>query len=175
MAKHGRVLINTGPGKGKTTASLGTALRALGHGHKVAVLQFMKSQKTGEGAFLEDYAAAHPDKLHYQRFGLGFVMGEPSPADLAEAREALDQAASCLTGDFNLVVLDEICVALSLNMLDLAEVVELVRNRRQGMSVILTGRGCPRALIDLADTVTEMTEIKHAYQQGIKAAPGIEF
>ncbi len=175
MAKEGRVLINTGKGKGKTTAALGTTIRALGRGWKVAVLQFMKSQKTGEGGFLEAHAAVHPDKLRYRRFGLGFVRGAPSEADLAEARQALDQAKAYLADDFDLVVLDEICVALSLNMLDVAEVLESVRGRRPGMNVILTGRGCPQELIDLADTVTEMTEIKHGYQQGIKATPGIEF
>lgn len=174
MAK-GLVLINTGPGKGKTTAALGTAIRAVGHGQKVAVLQFMKSPKTGEGHFLDVYAKAHPDRLLHECFGLGFIMGEPSAADLAEARKAFERAQSILAEDFDLVVLDEICVALSMGMLTVEEVTALINNRCPITNLILTGRGCPEAIIDLADTVTEMTEIKHAYQKGIKARKGVEF
>ena len=172
---RGLVLINTGPGKGKTTAALGTAVRALGQGFKMAFLQFIKSQETGESLFLKDFAAKYPDRLYYNRLGLGFVMNKPDDEDRRKAGEALEEARRLLDGGFDLVVLDEICVAADKGLIDAGAIAEMLKSRPEAVSVILTGRGCPDELIELADTVTEMTLIKHAYKQGVKAKRGIEF
>ncbi len=171
----GLIIINTGPGKGKTTAALGTVMRALGQGLKVAVLQFIKNQATGESRFLEEYEARHPERLFYRRLGLGFVGAEPTEEDKSKAREALAQARSLMSGDYDLLVLDEICVALSLGLIELSSVLEMVDNKPGPLHLIMTGRGCPEQLIALADTVTEMRPVKHAYQNGLPAARGIEF
>jgi cob(I)alamin adenosyltransferase len=147
----------------------------LGQGHKVAFLQFIKDQETGESRFLKEYEQSHPGRLYYQRLGLGCIFGQASPEDLAKAAEALKAAEELLAQDYDLVVLDEICVALSCGLLPLAEVVDMLKNKWEAVNLILTGRGAPQEIIDLADTVTEMSPIKHAYQNGIKARRGIEF
>ena len=170
----GLVLINTGPGKGKTTAALGVVLRALGHGHKVVFLQFIKSQATGESKFLEEYAAANPSRLWYGRLGLGFVRGGATEEDLAKAAEAMDTAERERPGA-DLVVLDEVNVALDKGLVDVGRVRRFIEERPEGQSVILTGRGCPEELYELADTITEMGDVKHAYRQGLKARRGVDF
>jgi cob(I)alamin adenosyltransferase len=170
----GIVLINTGPGKGKTTAALGVTLRALGYGQKVVFLQFIKSAATGESRFLEKYASEHPTELHYARLGLGFVGNEPSPGDKAKAEEAMAEAFSRRQGA-DLVVLDEINVALDKGMIPSAEVKRFILEKPAGQSLVLTGRGCPDDIIELAQTVTCMTEVKHAYKSGIKALRGVDF
>jgi cob(I)alamin adenosyltransferase len=175
-ARTGLVLINTGPGKGKTTAALGTALRAAGNGMRVLVLQFLKgSWHYGE---LDAIAAYGPDFV-IRQMGRGFVKvggAETDPEDIrlveaawAEAREAI------LSGEWDLVVLDEINYAISYNMLSPEKVAETLRARPPLVSVILTGRNAHPLLVELADTVTEMREVKHAYQKGILAQRGIEF
>lgn len=216
--EKGLMLINTGPGKGKTSAALGVTIRALGQGLDVAFLQFVKSQPTGESHFLELYAEARParaaqtartggepsscaasgsgpsggggaafppqapeapeprlGRLFYKRMGLGFVFDSPGEDDRAKAAEALAEARGLLDGSFDLVVLDEICVAVSKGLIPLDQTLDLIRSRDERVNLILTGRGCPEELIALADTVTEMTVVKHAYQAGIKARRGIEF
>lgn len=172
---QGLILVNTGPGKGKTTAALGTAIRALGQGLKVAFLQFVKSQDTGESRFLKDLAGAQPDRLYYNRLGLGFVMGAPTDEDRRKAAEALDEARKLMSDGFDLVVLDEICVAAAKGLVEPGAVAAMLKARPETVSVILTGRGCPPELVELADTVTEMIMVKHAYQKGVKAKRGIEF
>ena len=173
--EKGLVLVNTGAGKGKTTAALGTAVRALGQGFKVAFLQFIKSQATGESAFLEEYAQNHPGRLFYQRLGLGFIGPEPTEADRQKGAEALALAGELAAGDYDLLVLDEICVALAKGVIEVEPVIQLIKGRSEKMNLILTGRGCPPVIIDLADTVTEMTLVKHAFTKGIEARRGIEF
>lgn len=175
MPKKGLVLINTGPGKGKTTAALGVVIRALGHGHKVVFLQFIKSQATGESKFLERYAAQNPESLWYGRLGLGFVGAKgATEKDLAKAAEAMDTAERERLGA-DLVVLDEINVALDKGLVDVERVKKFINERPDNQSVILTGRGCPEELYELAHTVTEMADVKHAYRQGIKAKRGVDF
>ena len=175
-SRKGLILINTGPGKGKTTAALGTALRAAGNGMRVLVLQFLKgSWHYGE---LDSIAAHGPDFVMRQ-MGRGFVKvggAETDPEDIrlveaawAEARQAI------LSGDWDLVVLDEINYAISYGMLAPEAVAETLRSRPEMVHVILTGRNAHSILIELADTVTEMREVKHAYQRGILAQRGIEF
>lgn len=173
--ESGLILVNTGPGKGKTTAALGTTLRALGHGYKVAFLQFIKSQATGESQFLEQYALAHPGRLNYQLLGLGFVGKNPDEKDKSQAALALDIASQLLTADYDLVVLDEICVAMDKGLIEVDQVITSLNNRSPQTDVILTGRGCPEKIIALAHTVTEMLMVKHAYTQGIEARQGLEF
>jgi cob(I)alamin adenosyltransferase len=173
----GLVLVATGEGKGKTTAALGTALRALGQGLRVAFLQCIKNQETGEGLFLAEYAARRPESLLDRRLGLGCLRGEPRPEDLARAAEALALARE-LSGagaGYDLLVLDEICVAEALGLIQTVEVVRLIESRRPGLHLFLTGRGASPEIIGLADTVTEMKLVKHAYERGIPAIRGLEF
>ena len=173
--KNGLILVNTGPGKGKTTAALGTAIRSLGQGKKVAFLQFIKNQETGESRFLKEYALQNPGTLYYNRLGLGFVGDSPTTEDRAEAALALSKSQELVAGGYDLVVLDEICVALAKGIIEVNQVVDLIKGKPASQHLILTGRGCPQEIIELAHTVTEMKIIKHAMEQGIVARRGIEF
>jgi len=175
-SRQGLILINTGPGKGKTTAAMGTALRAVGNGMRVLMLQFLKgSWHYGE----LDAAKAFDGNFVLKQMGRGFVKvggAETDPEDIrlveaawAEAREAI------YSGEWDMVVLDEINYAISYKMLDPAVVAEALRNRPEMVHVILTGRNAHSLLVELADTVTEMREVKHAYQKGILAQRGIEY
>ncbi len=175
MAGHGLVIVHTGEGKGKTTAALGLALRAVGQGLKVAVVQFIKgSWKYGElraPEFLPGFEI-HP-------MGRGFVdLGsqEPNPADVALARETFAVGrAKVQSGDYGLVILDEVNYAVQYGLIDVAEVVALIREKPPEVHLVLTGRGARPEVIEAADLVTEMKEVKHPYRQGIKAQKGIEF
>ncbi len=169
-------MINTGPGKGKTTAAMGTALRAVGNGMKVLMLQFLKgSWHYGE----LDAVEAFGGNFVMKQMGRGFVKvggAETDAEDIrmveaawAEAREAI------YCGEWDMVVLDEINYAIGYKMLDPAMVADALRGRPEMVHVILTGRNAHPLLVDLADTVTEMREIKHAYQKGILAQRGIEY
>ena len=175
-SRRGLILINTGPGKGKTTAALGTALRAVGCGMKVLMLQFIKgSWHYGE----LDAAAAFGENFVLKQMGRGFVKiggAEADPEDLRLIQEAWSEARAAIdSGEWDLVILDEINYAISYNMLDPQVVAEALRNKPEMVHVILTGRNAHPLLIELADTVTEMREVKHAYQKGILAQRGIEY
>ena len=175
-SRRGLILINTGPGKGKTTAALGTALRAAGNGMRVLVLQFLKgSWHYGE---LDSIAALGPDFV-IKQLGRGFVKiggAETDPEDLRLVQEAWAEAkAAIFSGEWDLIVLDEINYAIGYGMLDPQEVADTLRQRPEILHVILTGRNAHPLLVELADTVTEMREVKHAYQKGILAQRGIEF
>jgi cob(I)alamin adenosyltransferase len=174
VKKKGLFLVNTGPGKGKTTAAIGTLVRALGHGQKAAFIQFIKSSATGESRFLASFAEEHPDRLRYAKVGLGYLKGGPTEKDRAKAREALELAVS-LSQEMDLIVLDEVNIAASKGLIPVEELVGFVKGRPEALNLVFTGRGCPQELVDLADTVTEMTEIKHAYRSGIPARKGIDF
>jgi cob(I)alamin adenosyltransferase len=206
-SRRGLILINTGPGKGKTTAALGTAFRAAGNGMRVLFLQFLKgSWHYGELDAAEALnRALSGDATHapalgtalipppdpprasppaHQNFvikqlGRGFVKvggAETDPEDirLVEAAWA-ESAAAILSGDWDLVVLDEINYAIGYKMLSPEAVAEVLRRKPEMTHVILTGRNAHPLLVELADTVTEMREVKHAYQKGILAQRGIEF
>lgn len=175
-SRRGLILINTGPGKGKTTAALGTAFRALGNGMRVLMLQFLKgSWHYGE----LDAAEAFGGNFVLKQMGRGFVKvggADTDPEDIrlveaawAEARQAI------FSGEWDMVVLDEINYAIGYKMLDPAVVAEALRGKPEMVHVILTGRNAHPLLVELADTVTEMREVKHAYQKGILAQRGIEF
>ena len=174
--RKGLLLINTGPGKGKTTAAMGTALRGVGCGMKVLMLQFLKgSWHYGELDAVQAFGA----NFVLKQMGRGFVKvggAETDPEDVrlveaawAEAHEAID------SGDWDMVILDEINYAIGYGMLDPAVVVKALRERPEMVHVILTGRNAHPLLVELADTVTEMREVKHAYQKGILAQRGIEY
>jgi cob(I)alamin adenosyltransferase len=173
MASHSRIIVNTGDGKGKTTAALGTVLRAVGHGQKVAIVQFLKGKWTnGEVKAL----AAFPN-VFLARMGSGFTWEKK---DLEEdrdlARQAWDLCVQLInSGSYDLLVMDELNVAIDLGLLPIEEVLEVIQHLPRGLSVIVTGRGAKPELIDVADTVTEMREVKHAFRAGSRAHKGIEY
>lgn len=183
-SRRGLIVINTGPGKGKTTAALGTALRAAGNGMRVLILQFLKgSWHYGELDAIEalgkTLGTADDPSIVIRQMGRGFVKvggAETDPEDLRLVEEAWNEAAQAIaSGEWDLVVLDEINYAIGYKMLSPEKVAEVLRSKPEMVHVILTGRNAHPSLIDLADTVTEMREVKHAYQKGILAQRGIEF
>ncbi len=170
--KLGFVHIYTGNGKGKTTAALGLAVRMLGSGGRVMVLQFMKAPDVyGEQKKIKECGAV------IESFGLPkFVHGKPEPDDIEAAKGALERAREVVSsGEWDLVILDEICVALGFKMLTVEEVKGLIESRAPRTELVLTGRYCPEELFELADYITEMKEIKHPYQRGVLARRGVEF
>ena len=175
-SRKGLILINTGPGKGKTTAALGTGLRAVGCGMRVLMLQFLKgSWHYGE----LDAVLPFGDNFTLKQLGRGFVKvggAETDPEDLKMVQDAWQESKTAiLSGEYDLVILDEINYAIGYNMLDPEEVRSTLLERPEMVHVILTGRNAHPSLIEIADTVTEMREVKHAYQKGILAQRGIEF
>ncbi len=175
-SRRGLILINTGPGKGKTTAALGTAMRAVGCGMKVLMLQFLKgSWHYGE----LDAVEAFGENFVLKQMGRGFVKvggAETDPEDVRLVEQAWAEAREAIySGEWDLVVLDEINYAISYKMLDPAVVAEALKGKPEMVHVILTGRNAHPLLVELADTVTEMREMKHAYQKGILAQRGIEY
>ena len=175
-SRKGLLLINTGPGKGKTTAALGTALRAVGNGMNVLMIQFLKgSWHYGE----LDAVQAFGSNFVLKPMGRGFVKvggAETDPEDIRLVQAAWDEARVAInSGQWDMVVLDEINYAINYNMLDAALVAEALRARPEMVHVILTGRNAHPLLVEMADTVTEMREVKHAYQKGILAQRGIEY
>jgi len=175
-ARRGLVLINTGPGKGKTTAAMGTALRAVGNGMRVLMLQFLKgSWHYGE----LDAVKAFGENFVLKQMGRGFVKvggAETDPEDIRMVEAAWDEAREAiLSGEWDMVVLDEINYAIGYGMLDPAKVVETLKARPEMVHVILTGRNAHATLVEIADTVTEMRQVKHAYEGGVLAQRGIEY
>jgi cob(I)alamin adenosyltransferase len=173
---RGLIMVNTGPGKGKTTAAMGTALRAVGNGMKVLMLQFLKgSWHYGE----LDAAKTFGDNFVMKQMGRGFVKvggAETDPEDIRMVEEAWAEAsAAILSGKWDLVILDEINYAISYGMLDPVQVVETLQKKPEQVHVILTGRNAHPTIVELADTVTEMKQVKHAYERGVMAQRGIEY
>jgi cob(I)alamin adenosyltransferase len=173
---RGLIIVNTGPGKGKTTAAMGTALRAVGNGMKVLMLQFLKgSWHYGE----LDAVKAFGENFVMKQMGRGFVKvggAETDPEDVRLVEEAWREAREAIaSGKWDLVVLDEINYAITYGMLDPAAVVAALKAKPEGVHVILTGRNAHPTIIELADTVTEMKQIKHAYEKGVMAQRGIEY
>jgi cob(I)alamin adenosyltransferase len=174
--RRGLIIVNTGPGKGKTTAAMGTALRAVGQGMRVLMLQFIKgSWHYGE----LDAVQAFGSNFTLKQMGRGFVKiggAETDPEDLRLVEEAWAEAEQAInSGEWDMVILDEINYAIGYGMLDPAVVAEALRKRPEMVHVILTGRNAHPLLVELADTVTEMREVKHAYEKGILAQRGLEF
>jgi cob(I)alamin adenosyltransferase len=176
-ARHekGLLLVHTGAGKGKTTAALGLAFRALGQGLKVGIVQFIKGAiPTGEAALVRRLNL--PIEMH--TMGDGFTWNtQDRDKDIASARKAWDQTVALLRDEsFDLIVLDELNVVLHYDYLPLAEVLDELRRKREMLHVVVTGRNAKQELIDMADLVTEMKLVKHPYrEQGIKPQKGIEY
>ena len=173
MTVNGRVIVNTGNGKGKTTAALGTAFRALGHGKKVCVIQFLK----GQGEYGERVMAKTLDNLDWHICGKGFVFKKENiEDDRRVAQEGFQLAKEKIESDlYDLIILDEITYLPLYNFLDVERIVDVIKNKPQRLSVIMTGRDADMKLIDIADTVSRIDPVKHAYESGIKAQKGIEF
>lgn len=169
----GRVLVNTGEGKGKTTAAFGTALRAAGHGQRVAIVQFIK----GTWNYGETAALSMCTSIDLRRIGSGFTWQADDPAvPRSLAREAWDLTRRlALSDDYDLLVLDELNYAAAEGYVSEEEILELLRTKPERLSVIITGRNASQGLIDAADTVTEMRCIKHAFEGGAPAKKGIEY
>lgn len=172
--EKGFVQVYTGNGKGKTTAAFGLALRAIGRGLKVYIIQFIK----GGFDYGELYVVDRLPNLTLKAFGRGkFVVAKPPEGkDVGFAREAFELAKKVvMSGEYDLVVLDEVNVAMSLGLIGVGEVLELVRDKPVHVEVVLTGRGAPDELVEVADLVTEMREVKHPYRKGVAARKGIEY
>ncbi|WP_336486277.1 cob(I)yrinic acid a,c-diamide adenosyltransferase [Methylobacterium nigriterrae] len=172
--EKGLLIVNTGPGKGKTTAALGLALRALGRGHRVGVVQFIKGGwDTGERHAL----AAFGERVAWHTMGEGFTWETQDRArDIAACRAAWVKAEELMADrTVGLLVLDELNIALRYDYLDLDAVLAALGARRPGLHVVVTGRNAKPALIEAADLVTEMGNVKHHFSAGVKAQAGIEF
>lgn len=167
------VLINTGDGKGKSTAAFGTAMRAVARGWKVVVIQFLKS---GEWSVGEEKIGRQIG-IEWWALGDGFTWdSEDMDESQAVARKAWASAREKIeSGQYHLVVLDEVTYPINWGWVDVEEVVSSIQNRPEKVNVILTGRDAPDRLIEIADTVTEMTKIKHAFDRGVTARRGIDY
>ncbi|WP_414527991.1 cob(I)yrinic acid a,c-diamide adenosyltransferase [Nodularia chucula] len=175
VPEKGLIIVNTGNGKGKTTAALGMVLRSLGHGYKVAIIQFIKGAwEPAEKAVFSMWE----DQIEFHAMGEGFTWEtQDRDRDLDKASAAWQKSLEYIRNpEFQLVLLDEINIALKMAYLQVDEVLAGLAEKPANKHVILTGRGAPSALIEKADLVTEMTLIKHPFRdQGVKAQPGIEF
>lgn len=172
--EKGLLIVHTGPGKGKTTAALGLALRALGHGMRVSIVQFVKGKRdTAERRILERFAP----QLEIQALGEGFTWETQDRAlDVLAANRAWAVAKQQLTcSNYGMIIFDELNILLRDATLPLPEVLKALAGRPPMQHVVITGRGAPQELIEAADLVTEMTLVKHPFKQGIKAQAGIEF
>lgn len=173
--EKGLIVVHTGNGKGKTTAALGMVLRSLGHGYKVAIVQFIKGAwEPAEKAVFSKW----PDQLQFHALGEGFTWEtQDRDRDIKKVREAWELSRSLIADpEIKLVLLDEVNVAMKLGYLPVESVLAGLDEKPEDSHVILTGRGAPQSLIERADLVTEMTLIKHPFrEQGVKAQPGIEF
>jgi cob(I)alamin adenosyltransferase len=171
--ERGVIVLLTGNGKGKSSSALGMVLRALGHDMKVGVVQFIKSwTNTGEQLFLEKQ-----QNVDFHIMGTGFTWDTQDREKDIEAAKLLWSRARKMLSDqsVSLVILDELTYMFNYNYLDLEEVLEAIANRPQNQHVVMTGRAAKQELVELADTVSEIEDIKHAFRSGIKAMPGIEW
>lgn len=172
--EKGLLIVNTGPGKGKSTAAFGLALRMLGNGRRVGVVQFIKGAwATGEQQALTLFG----DRIEWRTMGEGFTWDtQDLKRDVAAAAKAWEEAKTLMADEtIGLLILDELNIALRYDYLDLNEIIETLQNRRPDLHVAITGRNAKQPLIDAADMVTEMTLVKHHFKAGVKAQAGIEF
>ena len=172
--KKGLVQVYTGNGKGKTSAAFGLALRAIGRGLKVYIIQFIK----GGFDYGELYIIDKLPNLKLKAFGQGKFVTQfpPSKKDVEIAKEALELAKKIVkSGEYDIVILDEVNVAMSLRLIKTEQVINLIKEKPEHVELVLTGRYAPKEIIDIADLVTEMKEIKHPFQKGIPPRKGIEF
>ena len=171
MDRHGLIIVNTGNGKGKTTAALGLAVRAFGAGLKVLILQFIKGKK-----FSGELSALKTLGIEVRQLGLGFITKENFSEQKKSAQAAIELAQKeILSGAWDLIILDEINYAVKFGLLGAEEILNLIKIRPPQLHLVFTGRDALPELIDAADLVTEMKLIKHPFRQGISAQAGIEF
>jgi cob(I)alamin adenosyltransferase len=179
MMEKGLVVVYTGEGKGKTTAALGMVFRALGRHEKVAVVQFIKGKwKTGERDFAQALSSLpEPPGLNFSTMGEGFTWeSQDLNIDKAAAQAAWEKAKGQIhSGEYFLLVLDEITYTFHHGFLPLPEVLETLRTRPKNLTVVLTGRNAPPGLLEMADLVTEMKKLKHPFDEGWPAKPGVDF
>ena len=170
---NGYIQVYTGNGKGKTTAAFGQALRAEGAGLKVFIGQFVKGKTYNENVAIAKYLK----NITVKQFGLGcFIVNTPTEADISAARKGLEEMRKIIqNGNYDVVIMDEVNIALCYKLFEIDELIELMKSKPNHVELILTGRYAPQEIIDIADLVTEMKEVKHYYQDGIQAREGIEF
>ena len=171
--ERGCVQVYTGDGKGKTTAAFGLALRAAGAGLRVFIAQFMKGRDCGELHTFEKLS----DQIAIKQYGReGFIHGEPDEEDIRAAREGLEEAILAIqSGDYDLVILDEANVAVDFELFSIDDLLAAIDERPEHVELVITGRKAHPRLIERADLVTEMREVKHYYQDGLGARRGIEY
>ena len=171
--KQGLVQVYFGSGKGKTTCALGQAFRALGHGFKVYMIQFMK----GNVKYGEITSAKNMKNFEIRQFGRPDLIAEPEPIDIEEAQKGLEFAKEILMSDeYDIVILDEVGVAIDMKLIPVEKVLELIKNKPEHVELIITGRQVHPKILEAADLVTQMKQIKHYFaSQGISARFGIEF
>ncbi len=169
----GYIHVYTGNGKGKTTAAFGLALRAAGAGKKVFIAQFVKGMHYAE---LDALKRFEPE-ITLRQYGRGcFIMNEPEAEDIVLAKQGLAEVAEKIwSGMYDMVILDEACIALYYGLFSLNELMRVITSRPETTEIVITGRYAPPELIEIADLVTEMKEVKHYYQKGVKAREGIEY
>jgi len=169
----GLIQVYTGNGKGKTTAALGLALRAYLHGFKIAFIQFMKGTNYGE-----DKISSILPGFYFEKFGRKeFVNPKaPDPRDVDEAQKALYRCKElAFSGEFDLMVMDEVNVAMAFKLISVEEVLDFLKTKPSNLEIVLTGRYAPKEIIEIADLVSEIKEVKHPYIEGIPARRGIEY
>jgi len=169
----GYIHIYTGNGKGKTTAALGLSVRAIGAGKKVFIAQFVKGKKYSETEAVDKYLPG----ITVKQYGLGcFIIKDPTEEDIKAARKGLTEVSQILSsGEHDIVILDEVMIALFYNLFTVKELIDIIKEKREETELLMTGRYAPEELIELADLVTEMREIKHYYSKGVEARKGIEY
>ena len=182
LKSNGQIHIYTGNGKGKSTAGLGLAIRALGAGLKTGIVYFDKGGDFyNERKILNKLKELYPEKLDYLVFGTQRMQEnkafrfENLPADLTQAKKALTATKEWFKQGFDLLILDEINTTAKTKLLQLDDILKMLEKKPDNLELILTGRYCPAEIIDLADLVTEMTEVKHYIYNGVKARPGIDY
>jgi len=169
---NGYIHLYTGNGKGKTTAALGLALRAAGAGKKVFIGQFVKGMHYSELDALKRFS-----EITVKQYGRKcFIENEPVKEDIEAARKGLSDLAQLIpSDDYDMIIMDEVCIALYYKLFTVKELINVINNRTQNLEIILTGRYAPDELYEIADLVSEMKEIKHYYNKGIQARKGIEY
>jgi len=170
---RGFIQVYTGNGKGKTTAAFGLALRSVGAGKKVFIAQFIKGMPYSEIEAVHKFLPG----ITIKQFGLDcFILNNPTDKDVKAAQFGLSEVSKIIaSGDFDLVILDEACIALHYNLFTVHELIRIIKAKPEAMEIVITGRYAPAELIELADLVTDMNEVKHYYKLGVEARKGIEF
>jgi len=178
LIDRGVVIVNTGDGKGKSSAAFGTAFRAVGYGYKVGIIQFIKGAwKTGEQEAFKKFP-----EIEHVISGDGFTWDtQDKEKDIASAmrgwNKALEMIEQTRSGekDYHLIVLDELNIALSIGYVPIEDVVKAIQNKPEKLNIVITGRNAPQEIMDVADTVSEMVPLKHAFEGGVQAQKGIEY